>query len=65
MSESTTPEERAAMPEGRPVAEAPGAVPPQGPEAGPVTPEAAVAALAVDGPGLPFLIGVRHHAPSL
>ncbi|WP_339154654.1 DUF5682 family protein [Streptomyces sp. F41] len=53
------------MPEGRPVAEAPGAVPPQGPEAGPVTPEAAVAALAVDGPGLPFLIGVRHHAPSL
>ncbi|MFE1730429.1 DUF5682 family protein [Streptomyces bacillaris] len=65
MSESTTPEERAAMPEGRPVAEAPGAVPPQGPEAGPVTPEAAVAALAADGPGLPFLIGVRHHAPSL
>ncbi|MEW2557215.1 DUF5682 family protein, partial [Streptomyces zhihengii] len=27
--------------------------------------EAAVAALAADGPGLPFLIGVRHHAPSL
>ncbi|MGW0859631.1 vWA domain-containing protein, partial [Streptomyces sp. NPDC002690] len=26
---------------------------------------AAVAALAATGPGLPFLIGVRHHAPSL
>ncbi|WP_435833816.1 vWA domain-containing protein [Streptomyces bacillaris] len=65
MSESTTPKERAAMPEGRPLAEAPAAVPPQGSEAGPVTPEAAVAALAADGPGLPFLIGVRHHAPSL
>ncbi|MFC5901111.1 DUF5682 family protein [Streptomyces zhihengii] len=36
-----------------------------GPAAGPLTPEAAVAALAADGPGLPFLIGVRHHAPSL
>ncbi|MFJ8870088.1 DUF5682 family protein [Streptomyces sp. NPDC102473] len=34
-------------------------------EAGPVTPEDAVAALAAAGPGLPFLIGVRHHAPSL
>ncbi|MFB8025560.1 MULTISPECIES: DUF5682 family protein [unclassified Streptomyces] len=32
---------------------------------GPVTPEDAVAALAEAGPGLPFLIGVRHHAPSL
>ncbi|MGK3090234.1 DUF5682 family protein [Streptomyces sp. WAC01490] len=49
----------------RPVAEAPTALPPQGPEARPATPEAAVAALAADGPGLPFLIGVRHHAPSL
>ncbi|WP_406250063.1 DUF5682 family protein [Streptomyces cyaneofuscatus] len=49
----------------RPVAEAPAPLPPQGPEAGPATPEAAVAALAADGPGLPFLIGVRHHAPSL
>ncbi|UZI27197.1 vWA domain-containing protein [Streptomyces sp. VB1] len=29
------------------------------------TSEAAVAALAATGPGLPFLIGVRHHAPSL
>ncbi|MFF2697234.1 DUF5682 family protein [Streptomyces cyaneofuscatus] len=94
MSQSTTPEKRAATPEGqeaaagrtrpvaeaaatttkkgpfaagaaRPVAEAPTELPSQGPEAGPVTPEAAVAALAADGPGLPFLIGVRHHAPSL
>ncbi|QNP67149.1 DUF5682 family protein [Streptomyces genisteinicus] len=32
---------------------------------GPATPEAAVAALAEAGPGQPFLIGVRHHAPSL
>ncbi|WP_254874111.1 DUF5682 family protein [Streptomyces sp. CAI-155] len=56
---------RAAVTTRRPVAEAPGAVPPQGPEAGSVTPEAAVAALAADGPRLPFLIGVRHHAPSL
>ncbi|WP_430477545.1 DUF5682 family protein [Streptomyces sp. P11-1] len=56
---------RAAETVRRPVAEAPAAVPPQGPEAGPVTPEAAVAALAADGRGLPFLIGVRHHAPSL
>lgn len=35
------------------------------PAVGPVTPEAAVAALAATGPGSPFLIGVRHHAPSL
>ncbi len=49
----------------RPASEAPGAAPPQDPEPGAVTPEAAVAALAADGPGLPFLIGVRHHAPSL
>ncbi|MFD7868802.1 DUF5682 family protein, partial [Streptomyces sp. NPDC059783] len=33
--------------------------------AGPAVPEAAVAALAATGPGAPFLIGVRHHAPSL
>ncbi|MGW2590278.1 DUF5682 family protein [Streptomyces sp. NPDC001515] len=32
---------------------------------GPAVPEAAVAALAATGPGAPFLIGVRHHAPSL
>lgn len=31
----------------------------------PTTPEGAVAALAATGPGLPYLIGVRHHAPSL
>ncbi|MFF1510062.1 DUF5682 family protein [Streptomyces sp. NPDC058326] len=37
----------------------------QGPVAGTVTPEAVVAALSATGPGLPFLIGVRHHAPSL
>ncbi|MFD8621173.1 DUF5682 family protein [Streptomyces sp. NPDC059513] len=73
MSQSTTHERRAATPESRevapgptrPVAEAPTALPHRGPEAGPATPEAAVAALAADGPGLPFLIGVRHHAPSL
>ncbi|ROQ60229.1 Mg-chelatase subunit ChlD [Streptomyces sp. 840.1] len=39
--------------------------PSTGRAAGPATPEAAVAALAATGPGLPFLIGVRHHAPSL
>ncbi|WP_432148604.1 DUF5682 family protein [Streptomyces sp. bgisy029] len=49
----------------RSAAEAPAAVPRQALAAGPDTPEAAVAALAADGPGLPFLIGVRHHAPSL
>lgn len=38
---------------------------PAAPEAGPATSEAAVAALAATGPGSPFLIGVRHHAPSL
>ncbi|MFI0592340.1 DUF5682 family protein [Streptomyces griseus] len=35
------------------------------PADGPATPEEAVAALAAAGPGAPFLIGVRHHAPSL
>ncbi|NEB35941.1 DUF5682 family protein [Streptomyces sp. SID14515] len=39
--------------------------PVRSPVGGPVTPEAAVAALAAAGPGAPFLIGVRHHAPSL
>ncbi|MEU2573658.1 DUF5682 family protein [Streptomyces anulatus] len=55
-----------ASPAGRPAAG------PAGPEAGPAnskvgpaTSEAAVAALAASGPGSPFLIGVRHHAPSL
>ncbi|MFE7459049.1 DUF5682 family protein [Streptomyces sp. NPDC057554] len=56
---------RAAVTTRQPVAEASAAVPPQGSVARPATPEAAVAALAADGPGLPFLIGVRHHAPSL
>ncbi|MEV8225336.1 DUF5682 family protein [Streptomyces sp. NPDC079167] len=55
-----------------PPAGAPAASPARGPATGPVTraggpvtPEAAAAALAATGPGLPFLIGVRHHAPSL
>ncbi|MER5839182.1 DUF5682 family protein [Streptomyces prasinus] len=76
MSESTTPEtrstpekraaaEKRATAEVPPTAGAPAASPAQGPAAGPVTPETAVAALAATGPGLPFLIGVRHHAPSL
>ncbi|WP_375372205.1 DUF5682 family protein [Streptomyces sp. CAI-121] len=49
----------AAAPAGAPVP------PVQGPTGGPATAEAAVAALAAAGPGAPFLIGVRHHAPSL
>ncbi|MGW3681375.1 vWA domain-containing protein [Streptomyces prasinus] len=76
MSESTTPEKRStaekrAAAETRstaevpPTAGAPAASPAQGPAAGPATPDTAVAALAAAGPGLPFLIGVRHHAPSL
>ncbi|WP_234019471.1 vWA domain-containing protein [Streptomyces sp. CNS654] len=44
---------------------APAGAPVQGPAGGPATAEAAVAALAAAGPGAPFLIGVRHHAPSL
>ncbi|MER8193382.1 DUF5682 family protein [Streptomyces microflavus] len=48
-----------------PASGAPAAPPVRGPGAGSVTPEAAEAALAATGPGLPFLIGVRHHAPSL
>lgn len=55
MSESTIPGPRPGA-EARAVAEV---------EPGPGTPEAAVAALAATGPGVPFLIGVRHHAPSL
>ncbi|WP_406149938.1 vWA domain-containing protein [Streptomyces anulatus] len=43
----------------------PAASPAGSPAAGPATSEAAVAALAATGPGSPFLIGVRHHAPSL
>ncbi|WP_306414663.1 DUF5682 family protein [Streptomyces sp. KL115B] len=49
----------AAAPAGAPVP------PVRGPAGGPATAEAAVAALAAAGPGAPFLIGVRHHAPSL
>ncbi|MFD0224359.1 vWA domain-containing protein [Streptomyces hirsutus] len=64
MSESTTPETRSTA-EVSPTAGAPAASPAQGPAAGPCAGEAAVAALAATGPGLPFLIGVRHHAPSL
>ncbi|MGW1099902.1 DUF5682 family protein [Streptomyces sp. NPDC002455] len=70
MSQPTTPDTWAtphsrATVETSPVTEASPAGAPQGPCAGPSTPEAAVEALAAAGPGLPFLIGVRHHAPSL
>ncbi|MDX3057255.1 DUF5682 family protein [Streptomyces sp. NE06-03E] len=69
MSQPTTPDTWA-TPHSRATAEtspvtASTADAPQGPCAGPSTPEAAVEALAAAGPGLPFLIGVRHHAPSL
>ncbi|MEU1122195.1 DUF5682 family protein [Streptomyces sp. NPDC005899] len=60
----TTPETRSVL-EVSPAAGAPAATRAQGPAAGHATPEAAVAALAATGPGSPFLIGVRHHAPSL
>ncbi|MFI2358744.1 DUF5682 family protein [Streptomyces anulatus] len=77
MSESTIPGTRstaevpptaeAASTAGLPAASPAGspAAGPASPEAGPATSEAAVAALAATGPGSPFLIGVRHHAPSL
>ncbi|MFJ2097419.1 DUF5682 family protein [Streptomyces anulatus] len=77
MSESTIPETRStaevsptaeAAPTAGPPAASPAGSPaagPAAPEAGPATSEAAVAALAATGPGSPFLIGVRHHAPSL
>ncbi|MFG2763526.1 vWA domain-containing protein [Streptomyces rubiginosohelvolus] len=52
--------------DGVPAGASPPAVAPgRGPAGGPATAEAAVAALAAAGPGAPFLIGVRHHAPSL
>ncbi|MFF9083914.1 DUF5682 family protein [Streptomyces rubiginosohelvolus] len=54
-----------APPAGAPTAPVVPAVPGRGPAGGPATAEAAVAALAEAGPGAPFLIGVRHHAPSL
>ncbi|WP_405434148.1 vWA domain-containing protein [Streptomyces anulatus] len=77
MSESTIPETRSAAQVSSTAEAAPTASPPDAspagstaagtaaPEAGPATSEAAVAALAATGPGSPFLIGVRHHAPSL
>ncbi|MFE7755026.1 DUF5682 family protein [Streptomyces sp. NPDC057429] len=70
MSQSTTPDRWATAETSLTAGALPGTeVPPdgalRGPAAGPTTPEAAVAALAAAGPGLPFLIGVRHHAPSL
>ncbi|MEV7489816.1 DUF5682 family protein [Streptomyces anulatus] len=77
MSESTIPGTRSTTEvpptaEAAPTAGPPAAYPagspaagPAVPEAGPATSEAAVAALAATGPGSPFLIGVRHHAPSL
>lgn len=76
MTESTTPEPRpvsetaptAAGPraaEASPTAAGPAASRTGDPAAAPASPEGAVAALAATGPGLPFLIGVRHHAPSL
>ncbi|WP_435810811.1 vWA domain-containing protein [Streptomyces rubiginosohelvolus] len=55
----------AGVPAGAPTAPVVPAVPGRGPAGGPATAEAAVAALAEAGPGAPFLIGVRHHAPSL
>ncbi|MGW3801045.1 vWA domain-containing protein [Streptomyces clavifer] len=64
MSEATTPGTRPTA-EVSPNAGAPAASPPPDPAVGAADPEAAVAALAATGPGLPFLIGVRHHAPSL
>ncbi|MDQ0694438.1 MULTISPECIES: vWA domain-containing protein [unclassified Streptomyces] len=70
MSESTIPETRSTAEvspttEAAPTAGPPAASPAGSPAAGPATSEAAVAALAATGPGSPFLIGVRHHAPSL
>ncbi|MDP9953807.1 MULTISPECIES: DUF5682 family protein [Streptomyces] len=70
MNESTTPgpgttaEPGASA--GPPAADdAPAGTPARGPAGGPAPSEAALAALAATGPGAPFLIGVRHHAPSL
>lgn len=64
MNESTTPGPDATA-EASPAADGPSASPVRGPAGGPATSEAAMAALAAAGPGSPFLIGVRHHAPSL
>ncbi|WP_258047212.1 DUF5682 family protein [Streptomyces sp. SM13] len=64
MNESTTPGP-GAIAEASPATGARTGSPVRGAEGEPATPEAAVAALAAAGPGAPFLIGVRHHAPSL
>lgn len=64
MTESTLPETRPAA-EVPPAAGAPAASPAPDPASGTAVPDAVVAALAASGPGVPFLIGVRHHAPSL
>ncbi|MFJ9319825.1 vWA domain-containing protein [Streptomyces globisporus] len=53
------------VPAGAPTAPEVPEVPGRGPAGGPATAAAAVEALAAAGPGTPFLIGVRHHAPSL
>ncbi|MFH9750610.1 DUF5682 family protein [Streptomyces griseus] len=64
MNESTTPGPGATA-GASPAAGARTGSPVPNPAGRPATPEAAVAALAASGPGAPFLIGVRHHAPSL
>ncbi|MFD5203284.1 DUF5682 family protein, partial [Streptomyces sp. NPDC058375] len=70
MTESTIPGPETttgagAIAEASPTAGAQAGSPAPGPAGGPTAAEAAVAALAATGPGSPFLIGVRHHAPSL
>ncbi|WP_439081628.1 DUF5682 family protein [Streptomyces sp. WL006] len=70
MNESTTPgpgtTAEPGATAGPPAADdAPAGTPARGPAGGPAPSEAALAALAATRPGAPFLIGVRHHAPSL
>ncbi|QRV31523.1 VWA domain-containing protein [Streptomyces californicus] len=70
MNESTTPGPGTTAEPGAnagpPAADdAPAGTPARGPAGGSAPSEAALAALAATGPGAPFLIGVRHHAPSL
>ncbi|MFE2977301.1 DUF5682 family protein [Streptomyces sp. NPDC059258] len=72
MTESTIPGPETTTGAGAPADPSPTAGAPAGspapaprPVGGPASAEAAVAALAATGPGAPFLIGVRHHAPSL
>ncbi|WNI21488.1 DUF5682 family protein [Streptomyces sp. ITFR-16] len=64
MTESTLPQTRPAA-EVPSAAGAPVAAPAPDPASGAAAPDAALAALAASGPGELFLIGVRHHAPSL